>query len=311
MLELAGILNEIHTQLREDWGIVPVRVISGTFLTSLNGMGFSASLLKLEDTGLGKGKSMLELLDAPSEAVGWTAAIKTPTWEADNSGTMDKHSAASGEAKSSNLTLDPKQAHTALKAGLEKMIAAEKDVTRYDTIVGDGDCGTGLKRGAEAVLKELSSGDLTSDAVAFVNKITSVVEDTMDGTSGAIYAIFLNALCHGLREQDKGSSSSVDAKTWAAALQSSLKALGKYTPAAPGDRTLMDALVPFVETLGSTGDVKKAAEAAKEGTEKTKKMKASLGRAVYVGAEEEWMGKIPDPGAWGLQEFLVGLAGAC
>jgi triose/dihydroxyacetone kinase / FAD-AMP lyase (cyclizing) len=31
---------------------------------------------------------------------------------------------------------------------------------------------------------------------------------------------------------------------------------------------------------------------------------------VYVGAEEEWMGKVPDPGAWGLSEFLTGLANA-
>lgn len=33
--------------------------------------------------------------------------------------------------------------------GLEKLITAEPDVTKYDTIVGDGDCGIGLKRGAE------------------------------------------------------------------------------------------------------------------------------------------------------------------
>ncbi|OAP62986.1 dihydroxyacetone kinase [Fonsecaea erecta] len=310
-LEIGGILAEVHKQLKEDWGIVPVRVIAGTFITSLNGLGFSASILKLEDTGLGPGKSMLELLDAPAEAFGWAAATRTSTWEADNSATMEGHAAVTAEGKSSNLKLDPGKAHAALKAGLDKMIAAEAEVTKYDTIIGDGDCGIGLKRGAEAVLKELSSGELPADAVAFVNKITPVVENTMDGTSGAIYAIFLNALAHGLREQDTESSTTVDAKVWAAALKSSLQALGKYTPAVPGDRTLMDALVPFVETLSSTGDVKKAAEAAKEGAEKTKSMKASLGRAVYVGAEDEWMGKIPDPGAWGLQEFLIGLAGAC
>lgn len=308
-LEIGGILDEVHKQLKEDWEIVPVRVIAGTFITSLNGLGFSVSLLKLEDTGLGEGKSMLDLLDAPAEAVGWAAAVQKSTWEADNTGTMDKTIDAV-EAKSSNLTIDPKQAHTVLKAGLDKMIAAERDVTKFDTIVGDGDCGIGLKRGAEAVLKELSSGDLPTDAVAFVNKIVPVVENYMDGTSGAIYAIFLNALAHGLREQDSGSAQSVDVKTWTAALQSSLKALGRYTPAVPGDRTLMDALVPFVDTLGSTGDVKKAAAAAKEGAEKTKSMKASLGRTVYVGSESEWIGKIPDPGAWGLQEFLVGLAEA-
>jgi triose/dihydroxyacetone kinase / FAD-AMP lyase (cyclizing) len=313
MLELAGITAEICKQLKEDYGLVPVRLISGTFLTSLNGMGFSASILKLEDTGLGKGKSMLELLDLPAEAVGWAAPVKPETWDADNRGTMEHSDKIASEPKASSLTLDPEYALKVLSAGLEKMIECEADVTKYDTIVGDGDCGIGLKRGAEAVLKELNGdkGRLPSDAVAFVNKIVPVVEETMDGTSGAIYAIFLNALVHGLTEQDSGSKQAVTEKTWAAALQSSLQALAKYTPAQKGDRTLMDTLMPFVETLENSGDVKKAAQAARQGAEETKGMKASLGRAVYVGSEEEWMGKVPDPGAWGLAEFLDGLAAAC
>jgi len=310
MLELAGITNEINVQLKKDYGITPVRVISGTYLTSLNGMGFSATLLKLSDTGLGAGKSMLELLDYPAEAVGWAAPISTSTWEGENTGTMDNKATSESQATSSKLTLDPKQASTVLISGLDKMIACEADVTKYDTIVGDGDCGIGLKRGAEAVKKELSSGDLPSDAVAFVNKIVPVVENTMDGTSGALYAIFLNALVHGLHEQDTDASMEVSAKIWAKALQSSLGALAKYTPAAPGDRTLIDSLVPFVQELEKSGDIKKAAAASREGAENTKGMKASLGRAVYVGAEDEWMGKVPDPGAWGLAEFLDGLAAA-
>ncbi|KAI9867102.1 MAG: hypothetical protein M1823_009133, partial [Watsoniomyces obsoletus] len=36
-----------------------------------------------------------------------------------------------------------------LRAGLEAVIAAESEVTKYDSVVGDGDCGTTLKRGAE------------------------------------------------------------------------------------------------------------------------------------------------------------------
>jgi triose/dihydroxyacetone kinase / FAD-AMP lyase (cyclizing) len=312
MLELAGITAEICKQLKDDYGLVPVRVISGTFLTSLNGMGFSASILKLADTGLGQGKSMLELLDLPAEAVGWAAPIKPETWDADNRGTMEHSDKMASEPKASSLTLDPQYALKVLSAGLERMIKSEADVTNYDTIVGDGDCGIGLKRGAEAVLKELNAdkANLPTDAVAFVNKIVPVVEETMDGTSGAIYAISLNALVHGLTEQDSSAKQAVTAKTWAAALQSSLQALGKYTPAQKGDRTLMDALMPFAETLGSTGDVKKAAQAAKQGADETKGMKASLGRAAYVGSEEEWIGKVPDPGAWGLAEFLEGLAAA-
>lgn len=50
-------------------------------MTSLNGNGFSISLLRLVDTGLGKGKSILELLDAPHEALGWPAIVKPATWE--------------------------------------------------------------------------------------------------------------------------------------------------------------------------------------------------------------------------------------
>lgn len=126
----------------------------------------------------------------------------------------------------------------------------------------------------------------------------------MDGTSGALYAIFLNSLVHSLRTLAPGEATP---KTWAAALRQSSDALSKYTPARPGDRTLVDALHPFVEVLGRTGDVKQAAEAAKAAAEGTKGMKASLGRTVYIGGSgyEE----VPDPGAWGLAYFFLGLAG--
>lgn len=80
-LELAGITDEVYRQLGADYQIKPVRIIQGTFLTSLNGLGFSISLLKLVDTGLGPGKSLLELIDAPAEAVGWSAPISAETWE--------------------------------------------------------------------------------------------------------------------------------------------------------------------------------------------------------------------------------------
>lgn len=137
-----------------------------------------------------------------------------------------------------------------------------------------------------------------------VASIVPVAERTMDGTSGALYSIFLNALVHALRGLAPGEA---DAKVWAAALQQSCDALARYTPARPGDRTLVDALYPFVEVLGRTGDVAKAAEAARIGAEGTRGMRASLGRSVYVGGEG--FEKVPDPGAWGLACFFLGLAG--
>lgn len=192
------------------------------------------------------------------------------------------------------------------------MIDAEPQVTKYDTIVGDGDCGVGLKRGAEAVQKAIKDDPKpTDDVILTVDKIVEAVEATMDGTSGAIYAIFLNSLVHGLRSQDtSGAATPANTKIWADALKSAVTALGKYTPAQVGDRTLVDALVPFANKLSETGDVHAAAKAAQDGTEATKHLKASLGRAVYVGSEEDWLGKVPDPGAYGLSEFLSGLAGS-
>lgn len=134
--------------------------------------------------------------------------------------------------------------------------------------------------------------------------IVPVVENNMDGTSGALYAIFLNALVAALRGQPAGEATP---KVWAAALKQSCDALSAYTPARPGDRTLIDALYPFVEELERSGDVVAAADASFKAADATKGMKASLGRSVYVGGSgyEE----VPDPGAWGLACFFKGLAG--
>ncbi|KAJ6139815.1 hypothetical protein N7471_006301 [Penicillium samsonianum] len=310
-LEIAGITDEVYRQLQRDYQLNMVRVIQGTFLTSLNGLGFSISLMKLVDPGLGVKATMLELLDAPAEAVGWSAPINTSTWESHrNAEPADLKTSNLTEDILSNLQLDPTLLQKSLNAGLQRVINAEAEVTRYDTIVGDGDCGIGLKRGAEAIQSLLANASpaLTNDVVSTVARIVTVVENVMDGTSGAIYAIFLNALAHGLLAQNTSSPTTITTETWAKALKSSLAALGKYTPAKVGDRTLVDALAPFVDTLLETGDVRVAAAAAQKGTESTKDMKASLGRTVYVGGEEEWIGKIPDPGAFGLSEFLLGLA---
>lgn len=145
-----------------------------------------------------------------------------------------------------------------------------------------------------------------SDAALLLHNITHVVEKEMDGTSGAIYAIFLNALAHGLRIQANGNPKPVTVDIWAKALQTSLESLAKYTPARPGDRTLIDALYPFVESLTKTGDIKAAAKAAEDGSNGTKGMQASLGRTVYVGGGGYQ--QVPDPGAHGLSQFLIGLS---
>ncbi|KAK3359729.1 Dak1 domain-containing protein [Lasiosphaeria hispida] len=303
VLEMGGILAEVVTQLDKSYGIRPVRILSGTYMTSLNGLGFSISLLNVVNTDIG-GPSMIELLDDPCEATGWSSPISKLTWEEKNTATRDQDPTIEGDVRPSGLTMDASVAQVALKQALESVISAEPEVTRYDTIVGDGDCGIGLKRGAEAIAKHISSTPLSGDVVVDVANIIPVVETGMDGTSGALYAIFLNSLLAALRSLAPGEATP---KVWATALRQSCEALSRYTPARPGDRTLIDALYPFVEVLEKTGSLKEAAEAALEAAEGTKGMKASLGRTVYIGGSG--YEQVPDPGAWGLAFFFLGLAG--
>ncbi|KAL9124624.1 MAG: hypothetical protein Q9217_006055 [Psora testacea] len=306
-LELGAILDEATIQLEKTYGIRPKRIIQGTLFGSLDGPGFILTVLKLSDTGLGPGKSMLEALDAPVNAIGWPHCVSAQTWEGNYEPPPEKSEDGGGNSIPSNLKIDPAKLKQTLEPALNKLIAAEAEVTRYDTVVGDGDCGLGLKRGAEATLDALTQIQADDIMYAF-SKICPTIESSMDGTSGALYAIFLNSLASSMRSLDSSAPQAVTTDMWAKALSMSLEGLGRYTPARPGDRTLMDALIPFVEVLKQTGDVKKAAEKAKTGAEKTKGMKASLGRSVYVGGKG--FEEVPDPGAYGLSIFLSGIADA-
>ncbi|KAM0326111.1 hypothetical protein ACHAQA_006704 [Verticillium albo-atrum] len=300
-LEMGGITTEVANQLAATYGIRPVRVYSGTYMTSLNGLGFSISLLDVGSENF-QGLDIVACLDAPTQVLGWSAPIQSEAWSANFIDT-EATSAINNESQPSDFKVDASHAKTALIRALKDLIAAEPAITEYDTVVGDGDCGICLKRGAEGILEHIEESGLTGDVVVDITSIIPIVERTMDGTSGALYSIFLHALITAIRNRLPGPTSP---KTWASVLKQSSDVLSKYTPAQPGDRTLIDALYPFIEVLFSSENFKQAADAAMKGAEKTKGMHASLGRTVYVGGYGYQ--KVPDPGAWGLAIFLGGLA---
>lgn len=191
-----------------------------------------------------------------------------------------------------------------MKAACQALLAAEPSITQSDRLVGDGDCGTTLSRGANAVLESLSASPLTpsTGASAAVMRIALALESSMDGTSGALYELFVTALAAALQAAPEETAT---LETWARAAGVALARLQAMTPARVGDRTAMDALIPYVEAL-SKGDVKQAVAAARKGCESTRGMEASLGRAVYV-SRENW-DKVADPGAEGIVAIVEGLA---
>ena len=294
----------------------PKRIFVSDFVTSFNSPGFSITLLNLSNIDKSKGakfklEDVLKFLDTPTNAPGW----KPKTYDAkywDESGKQDRTIESPMKDESvvtSNLNIDAKQFEQNLKAALENLLKAEPKVTHYDTLVGDGDCGETLAGGANSILEALKSDkefqSHLSDPVATLYRITELVEDSMGGTSGGLYSIYLTALVQNLKDAKE-----VSTKIVADALYNALHdGLFKYTKARVGGRTMIDSLQPFVDTFKDTGDLSKAVEAAKKGCEETKKLEASFGRSSYVNKEDlEAEGGIPDPGAVGLLALIEGFA---
>ena len=189
---------------------------------------------------------------------------------------------------------------TRVIAGCEALIKEEPAITKCDEIVGDGDCGHTLRDGAKQVLSFIPTHPLSlTHLPRTLNLLVSTLSQTMGGTSGAIYCIFLSSLSHHL--------SATPPPPFPTALARSLDQLLQYTQARLGDRTMLDCLIPFVETLEKTGDANEAFRRAREGLEGTKKMVAKVGRSSYL--DEESTRGVPDPGAWGLLILLEGMVG--
>lgn len=100
--ELSSITGEVAVQLDKTYKIRPVRAYQGTFLTSLNSPGFSISLLRITHTGLKQ--SFLELLDAPAEAIGWSAPVNTDTWKLQNAPHVSHKKTLKAHEVPSNVT---------------------------------------------------------------------------------------------------------------------------------------------------------------------------------------------------------------
>jgi dihydroxyacetone kinase len=115
--------------------------------------------------------------------------------------------------------------------------------------------------------------------------IGDILATSMGGSSGVIGSIFFAATGESL----EGGAD------WPEALAAGLERIRYYGGAAPGDRTLVDALAPAIDSLPQ-GGLAAAAEAAERGAKATAGMaRARAGRSAYVGASA--LEGVVDPGA--------------
>ncbi|KAH7105788.1 dihydroxyacetone kinase [Auriculariales sp. MPI-PUGE-AT-0066] len=309
-LELGAITKEATAAVTAR-GLKLERVISGTFMTSLNMPGFSLTILLLPRHGqpgsLASAEDILKLLDAPTDAPGWS-------WHACAPPNIDSHEQSSTTSGADEVAqpltklpaTDKAKFDAAVRNACDALIAVEGEITRLDSIAGDGDCGLTLRSGAQGVLGEIKKGTVSGDdVIKSIISIAQACEKNMDGTSGALYSIWFSSLAQGLQTT---KSNVADLKTWTEALSSTLDKLYTYTPARAPSRTLVDPLDAFVNALRGGKSIQESADAAAKATDATKDLPARAGRATYV--ESERLKGVIDPGAFGLKVILEQIAKA-
>ncbi|KAF2233496.1 dihydroxyacetone kinase-like protein, partial [Viridothelium virens] len=320
-LELEALTNIVETQLKNDWNLAPKRIYVGTFETSLNGPGFSVTLGNLSSIARGLNMTsaeIFELLDAPTTA---------PAWPKNGYGNIEKRqelNVAKGEETETQsegpILSNPQILHNALHSACTAALNAEPLITKYDIQMGDGDCGEAVAGLCNALLAKLSPSAPPSNQLftpnstlfASLDSIASSVED-VGGSLGAILAILLAAFANTLRRNlaspsSSSSSTTPDAAAVGRALGPALDNLKQYTGARVGDRTVMDALIPFCDEMGRSAELGAAVAAAEDGARDTAGMRPRFGRATYVGDRAEGGEMPPDPGAYAAAVFLRGLA---
>ena len=166
---------------------------------------------------------------------------------------------------------------TLLAALLARFTALEADLNALDAAAGDGDHGSTILRGLRAAVG-------ADDPVVAFRTATG-------GASGSLFAHVLAALIAHQGGEALGP-----------ALARAAQRIGAVGQAKPGDRTMLDALIPASRATDPAG----VARAAAEGAAATADMTARRGRARHV--EGAGMGHV-DAGARSVAEMLAVLAG--
>lgn len=271
-------------------GLTIVEPECGELVTSLDMSGLSLTLLWLDDE--------LERY--------WTAPADTPGYRKGSMAPRARREVAAPEG-----ALDAEgEDTTAAAAGLGRLAAAvlaqardavvdhERELGRLDAIAGDGDHGVGMRRGVDAAVA--AAGEAVGAGLSVHRVLTAAGEawsERAGGTSGALWGSALAAAGRALGNKD--SYSGGDAAAAVTAFADAVTTLGK---ADVGDKTMVDALLPFRNAFVAsfdggtpvTGALASAVTAARQAADATASLRPLKGRARPLA--EKSLGH-PDPGA--------------
>lgn len=177
--------------------------------------------------------------------------------------------------------------------------AVERDaarLTELDSPIGDADHGTNMRRGFLAARTAVEQEQPQTPGAVLV-LVGRTLISTVGGASGPLYGTLMRRA-----GKELGEEQAVPAGRLRDALRAGVDGVAQLGGAAPGDKTMLDALVPALEALSGALDAGEdlaralaaAAAAAQEGAQATTPLRARKGRASYLG--ERSIGH-QDPGA--------------
>ncbi|MEU4689208.1 dihydroxyacetone kinase subunit DhaL [Actinoplanes sp. NPDC023714] len=166
----------------------------------------------------------------------------------------------------------------------ETAIANERFFGDLDSVVGDGDFGYSLARGFEKLLEGWDELDRSSDG-AFLKRTGMVIASRIGGTSGPLWGTAF------LRAGMAADGTDVDGTDVVGMLRAAIEGIKQRGRSDVGDKTLLDALVPYTDRLerelgrgaGVREALRAAAATAREAADATGGMVAKRGRASYTG----------------------------
>ena len=163
----------------------------------------------------------------------------------------------------------------------EKLDENKEYLIQLDQQNGDGDLGISMSSGIHAVQDYLASNGET-DLGKTLNRCGDFFNEAAPSSLGTIIAFFFKGMAKSLKGKENCSVLEL-----AESMQAGLDNVIQKAKSKPGEKTILDSLTPGVAALreyaGEPDAFTRAARAAREGSEKTRRMKAVWGRAAYYG----------------------------
>ena len=202
------------------------------------------------------------------------------------------------------MSVDALKIKSLLLASANNILAEVNSLTELDSALGDGDHGTTMEKVVHVIIEKVGSWNADTDVKASLEELNEALDDVSGGSAAPLVSSFVCGMANEANNDD-------DTDTF---IKNIL--LGAYeeffdmSGAAPGGKTMMDAIYPATEVIREADTIsldvlQAAAVAARKGSDSTADMLAKFGRARYFG--DKAIGH-KDPGSVTFALLYEGLA---